>query len=104
MNNFILVYVTNPSREKAKEIAKYLLKKRLIACANIFPIESLYHWKGKLVEEKEHILILKTLDRYFGRIKREIEKIHPYSIPCIIKIPVSSNSKYFNWLKKEVRT
>lgn len=102
MNSFIFVYITNPSKEKAKEIAKYLIKKKLIACANIFPVESIYKWKGKLAEEKEFILIGKTLDTHFGRIKREVERIHPYSIPCIIKIPVSSNLKYIHWLKGEV--
>ncbi len=103
MNNFIFIYITNPSKEVAKKVAKHLLEKHLITCANFFPIESIYRWKGKLREEKEYVLIVKTLDKHFGRIKREVESIHPYSIPCIVKIPVSSNLKYFTWLKGEVR-
>lgn len=101
--NFVFIYITNPTKKEAKKIAQYLLKKRLIACANIFPISSLYWWKGKIVDEKEVVLIGKTIGANFEKIKKEVEKIHSYSIPCIIKIPVSSNKKYFNWLKKEVK-
>jgi periplasmic divalent cation tolerance protein len=101
--NFIFIYLTNPNQKEAKKIAKHLLKKRLIACANIFPIESLYWWQGKIAKEKEFVLIAKTIKNNFPKIKTEVEKIHPYKIPCIIKIPVSSNKKYFDWLKREVK-
>lgn len=104
MNNFIFIYITNPSIEEARKIAKHLLEKKLIACANIHPeVESLYPWKRKLVEEKEVILIAKTLEKNFAKVKKEVEKIHSYSIPCIIKIPVSSNEKYFEWLQSEIK-
>ncbi len=103
MNNFVFIYITNPSQEKATEIAKHLLEKRLIACANIFPISSLYWWEDKIADESEFVLIAKTTDENFEKVKREVEKIHPYSIPCIVKIPVSSNEKYFEWLKGEIK-
>ena len=96
--NFIFVYITNPTKEEAKKIAKYLLEKKLIACANIFPIDSLYLWKGKIADENEFVLIVKTTEDKFEKVKNEVEKMHSYSIPCVIKIPVSSNKKYFDWL------
>lgn len=99
---FILIYITNPTKEKAVELAKHLLEKKLIACGNIFPINSLYWWEGKIADDSEFVLIAKTLEKNFSKVKSEVEKIHPYSVPCIIKIPVSSNKKYFNWLKNEV--
>ncbi len=101
MNNFIFIYITNSLKKEARKIARRLLKKKLIACANIFPTESLYDWKGKVVDEKEFVLIAKTLNKNFEKIKKEVEKIHSYSVPCITKIPVESNSKYFKWIKKE---
>lgn len=103
MNNFIFIYITNSSKEEARKIARHLLTKKLIACANIHPeVESLYPWKGKMTEEKEVILIAKTLEKNFEKVKSEVEKIHSYSTPCIIKISVSSNEKYFEWLKGEI--
>lgn len=103
MPNLIFVYITNPSQEKAKEIAKYLLGKDLIACANIFPISSLYWWKGKIADENEAVLVAKALDGKFEEIKNEVRKIHPYSVPCIIKIPVEANEEYAKWVRKETK-
>lgn len=81
----------------------HLLKKRLIACANISPIDSLYWWKNKITDEREFVVVAKTLESKFRKAKTEIEKIHSYSVPCIIKIPARANEKYFRWLKAEVK-
>ena len=101
--NFVFIYITNPTKQEARKVAKHLLKKRLIACANIFPISSLYWWKGKIIDEKESVLIAKTIEANFEKVKKEVEKIHSYTIPCIVKIPVSSNKKYFDWLRGEIK-
>ena len=104
MDDFIFVYITNPTKAEARTIAKHLIKKKLIACANIHgPVNSLYPWKGKLVDEGEYILIAKTVKSHWERVKREVEKIHSYTAPCIVRISVSSNRKYFKWLKSELR-
>jgi len=100
---FVFAYITAPSKKEAERIAEYLLKKRLIACANIFPISSIYQWKGKTAKQKEVVLIAKTSSKNFERVRREVERIHPYSIPCIIRIPVNPNKKYADWLKEEIR-
>lgn len=101
--DFIFIYITNPTKREARKIAKHLLKKRLIACANIHgPVDSLYPWEGRLADETEYILIAKTTEEKFEKVKNEVERIHSYTIPCIIKIPVTSNKKYFDWVKSEV--
>ncbi len=104
MTKFIFIYIIHPTKDEARKMAKHLLNKKLIACANIYgPEDSLYWWKGKLVDEKEYILIAKTKEENFTKVKNEVEKIHSYEIPCIIKIPVSSNQKYYDWLKSEIK-
>lgn len=100
---FIFVYVTNPDEKVAKSIANHLLKKRLIACANILPIDSAYWWKGKIEETEEYVLVAKTKKGNWEKVKKEIKKIHPYSVPCITKINVEANKEYENWLRKEVK-
>ncbi|OGE83722.1 MAG: hypothetical protein A3B23_02005 [Candidatus Colwellbacteria bacterium RIFCSPLOWO2_01_FULL_48_10] len=103
MTNFIYIYITNRTKAEAKKIALYLLKRKLIACANILgPIESMYHWKGKIADEKEFVLIAKTINKNYNKVVRETEKIHSYTVPCIVKIPVSSNKKYFDWIIGEL--
>lgn len=99
----ILIYITNPTEKEAERIAGHLLGKRLIACANIFPIKSVFRWKGKAVKKKEFVLIAKARAGNFGKVKTEVERIHPYSVPCVIKIPVEANNKYLDWVKEETK-
>jgi len=99
----IFIYITNPNKKTALKIAEELLSKKLIGCANIFPIESLYWWQEKIVKDKEYVLIAKTLEKNYKKVKEVVEKIHPYSVPCILKIKIDKvNEKYLNWLNKVV--
>lgn len=98
----IIIYITSPTKKEALKIARFLLGKKLIACANVFPITSIYNWKNKAVNEKEYVLIAKTVNKNFPQIKKEVEKIHSYDTPCILKIPITSNKKYFNWVCTEI--
>jgi len=98
----VLVYVTNPTKKEAEKIARHLLGKRLIACANIFPVESLYWWKNKIKKSKEFVLIGKTTDGKYQKIVGEVEKIHSYSVLCVAKLPVEFNKKYKKWLIGEI--
>lgn len=96
---FIFVYITNPNKVVAKRVALHLLKKKLVTCANIFPIESSYWWRGKIENAREVVLIVKTRKENFNRVKSEVKKIHPYSIPCVVKIDVEANKEYEEWIK-----
>ncbi|MEM5778381.1 MAG: divalent-cation tolerance protein CutA [Candidatus Aenigmatarchaeota archaeon] len=97
--SFAFVYVTCSNKKEANKIALHLLDKKLIACANIFPIESLYWWKEKIEKAKEFILIVKTSNKKFKKVENEIKKIHSYSIPCIIRFDAKANKKYEKWIK-----
>lgn len=97
----MLLYITNSSAEHAKALARHLLGKKMIACANIFPVHSMYMDNG-IKEESEAVLIAKTAEKNYAKVKKEIEHIHPYTIPCILKIPVKANKKYEEWLKKQL--
>jgi len=98
---FILIYVTHENLEQAKKIANHLLDKKLIACANFSPITSMYFWNNKIEESNEIVSILKTKTENWEVVKKEIEKIHPYDTPCIIKLDVSANENYESWINKE---
>lgn len=100
----IFVYIICKNKREAKKIGLSLVKKRLAACCNIFPIESIYWWRNKIVKDKEVVLIVKTLKKNFGKIEREIKKLHSYTVPCILEILINKgNKEYLNWLKKEIR-
>ena len=65
--SFIFAYITNSDKKIAKKIAMNLLKKRIVACANMFPIDSIYWWKNKIEESKEYVLIVKTKKEEFRK-------------------------------------
>ncbi|PIN80097.1 divalent-cation tolerance protein CutA [Candidatus Woesearchaeota archaeon CG10_big_fil_rev_8_21_14_0_10_32_9] len=101
--SFIIVYVTHKNLEEAKKIASHLLEKKLIACANFFPISSSYWWKGSIETSDEIVSLLKTKNENWIKLKNEIKKIHPYETPCIMKLNVEANEDYESWILKETK-
>ena len=98
-----LVYITCKNKKEAEKISLHLLKKRIIACANLFPIKSIYWWGGKIAKENETVIIVKTNNKNFKKLESEVKKIHSYGIPCILRINAAANKEYQAWLKKEVK-
>ena len=98
-----LIYITCKDNKEAEKISRHLLEKRLIACANLHPIRSLYWWQGKIQDDNEIAIIAKTLEKNYNKIKEEVKKIHSYDVPCILKIDVEANESYDKWVKGEVK-
>ena len=102
VQDICFVYITNPTYDTAREIARTLLEKRLISCANIYPITSLYWWEGKISEEGEVVVIGKTIVSKYAAVREAVELSHPYKIPCVIKLMVEANPSYHSWLIDQV--
>lgn len=98
-----LVYITCKDKREAEKISDCLLKERLIACANIFPIKSRYWWNNKIAIDKENVIIAKTNNRNFKKVVSEVKKIHSYQIPCILKLNAIANKEYEAWANKELK-
>jgi periplasmic divalent cation tolerance protein len=100
--SFALIYITHPSEAAAQRVSQHLLEQKLIACANIFPITSAYWWQGAIQNEQEWISIVKTILENYEGVKKEIEKVHEYEVPCILKIVVEANDAYEQWIQESV--
>jgi periplasmic divalent cation tolerance protein len=99
MKNFCIVYITFPSEEEAERVAKELLERKIIVCSNIFPVKSLYWWKGKIEKANEFVLIAKTLRKNVKRLEMFVKKMHPYTTPFIGVFNIKVNKEYFEWSK-----
>ena len=99
----IEIWINCPDRDTARKISDELIDKRHIACANIFPeIESSYSWKGRIENEPEVPLVLKTREECFPLVVEEVRKLHPYETPSIIGVPVEFvNDDYLEWVYAE---
>jgi periplasmic divalent cation tolerance protein len=103
-NKFIAVYVTHKNEEEANNIVKILLDKKIIACANFFPISACYFWNNEIANEKEIVSLLKTRTENWEILQNTILEIHPYKIPCIMKFEVEANESYCNWILEETKS
>ena len=100
-NSCVVVLTTLPTRASARKISALLLKNKLAACVNIIgPAESSFWWKGKIDHAKEHLILIKTQTSRFVRLRRLLEKNHPYSVPEIIALRVvKGNAAYLKWIR-----
>ena len=99
----IVVYITCKNDAEARNISTALLKARLVACTNRFPVSSQYRWKGKLVNDREVLLIAKTQAKHYVKIVKLVTKLHSYDVPCIGKFKIAYNKPYAKWLMEETR-
>jgi periplasmic divalent cation tolerance protein len=97
----IAVYITHESMDEARRVATHLVKERLAACANFFPIESVYWWQGKMESAQEVVSIVKAPAEHWERIKSEVERIHTYDVPCIVRFDVEANKAFETWIDQE---
>lgn len=96
-----MIFTTCPDKKTANKIADALLKKKLVACANILPgVTSKYWWKGKIERSREVMMIMKTRRSLFGKAKKEIQSLHLYDVPEILCVRIAEGSKdYLKWIK-----
>jgi periplasmic divalent cation tolerance protein len=103
--DILLVLCTCPTRAAANAIATALLEERLAACVNqVTGIKSLYRWEGRVEDDDELMLLIKTTTAQYPALEEMIRTLHPYEVPEIIGIPLAIGSKaYFDWIRNSVR-
>jgi periplasmic divalent cation tolerance protein len=105
MSESIVVFVTCGSEEEALKIAHSLVEGHFAACVNLIsPVRSIYRWEGKVWDEKEWILLVKTKKENFEELEGKVKSLHSYSVPEIIALPiVEGSSSYLKWLEEMTR-
>lgn len=99
-----IIEITCVDKEEAQRLADLLLVKKLIACANIIPgVGSLYRWEERIENERETILLLKTVEDKTNEIVEIIKKEHSSDVPAVVLLDAESlNDKYSDWMNKEI--
>ena len=101
---FLVVLVTAPTPERAAELARALVEERLAACGNVVPgVRSIYRWEGKVEDEAEALLVLKTTRARFEALRDRVLALHPYQVPEVLALRVEAGSeRYLAWVAGEV--
>lgn len=103
MTNARIVLTTVGLKEVAEKLARELVERRLAACVNIVgPIRSIYRWRGKVENEQEFLLLIKTTAERAAELRASLKSTHPYELPECIELTVSEGSEeYLAWLAAE---
>ena len=99
----VVVLTTLASEEEAVALVRALLDRRLVACGTVLPAaRSLYRWEGKVADEREVVVLLKTARERLADLERTFEELHPYRVPELLALPVEAGlDRYLGWIDAE---
>ena len=102
-NKSVLIYSTFPSPEEAERIGGALVERGLAACVNIFPgMTAIYVWDGKPQRDTEAAMLIKTRAELADTVVVEGRKMHPYSNPAFVVLPITGGSTDFlSWIAEQ---
>jgi periplasmic divalent cation tolerance protein len=101
-----VVLITAPNREVGRMVANHLVENALAACVNIIaPIESIYSWEGKVQQDEEVLLVVKTRTALVeSLLVQAVKSVHPYDVPEVIALPIQAGSRnYLDWISSVTR-
>ena len=104
MKGIKFFYITCPNKKLASKIATFLVKKKLVACANIINnVDSVFSWKGKIAKTKEILVVGKSMNKNIQKIIKNVKKLHSYEVPCVIFFDIKNgNTDFLKWIIKSV--
>jgi periplasmic divalent cation tolerance protein len=96
----LIVLTTVGNAEQGRRIARELVDSRLAACVTCIPgLTSVYRWMGRVEEDAEMLLLIKTTDARVEELKAQLLRIHPYEVPEFLVLPVRDGGEAFRrWL------
>lgn len=99
----VVVLTTISTSDEAVKLIRELLNRRLIACGTLMPsARSIYRWEGKVADEEEAVLMLKTRSGCIEGLRRAFAELHPYKVPELLAIPVTGGlDRYLGWINDE---
>lgn len=101
-DDYCAVFVTVNGEEQAKLVADAIVGGKLAACVNIVgPIRSLYWWDGKIQDDSELLLIMKTRKSLFNRLRDAVVSVHSYKVPEVVALPLTDgHAPYLSWISE----
>lgn len=99
-SKYVIVFVTVGKSDEAHLIGRKLVEKSLAACVGFVQQQSIYRWKGEIVEDKEILLIIKTRRELFGPLREMVLSLHSYDVPEIIALDIQDgHGAYLDWIE-----
>lgn len=98
----LIVFTTTPNIKEAEDLAKQIVETKLAACVQVLPpIKSYYFWEGKVRNDSEYLLLIKTIEEKYAALKAFINENHSYDVPEIVAVSAENVSeKYLSWMNE----
>jgi periplasmic divalent cation tolerance protein len=104
LRKYGFLYIVAGSVREAEKIGKKLVEEKLVACVNIFPIKSVYRWRGKIERAREVAMIVKTRRELIDRVINRVKKLHSYEVPAILAFNVEKGPPDFlKWIDESTK-
>ena len=96
----LVVVTTVGTEEEANQLAGELVARRHSSCVNIVPVHrSIYRWQGKICDDREFLLVIKTLEAEYEAVEATVQEMHSYELPEILAFRVSrGEAKFLDWI------
>lgn len=102
MNEPLLVLTTVGNPEQGRHLARELVETRLAACVTCLPGQvSFYRWAGRVEEDSEMLLMVKTTEDRLQALKAHLLRVHPYEVPEFLVVELrEAGEVYLRWLQE----
>ncbi len=99
MDEYVIIFSTFAEKKSAKITARELVEKKIAACVQLLPIESIYFWEGAVEESAEVLLLIKTAKKFKDKVYSFIKNNHSYAVPELLAVDIASvDEKYLIWM------
>lgn len=100
-----VILITAPDADTAASLARALIDEQLAACVNVVPgVRSFYRWEGRVEDDAEVLLIVKTSADRTAALADRVKALHPYDVPEVVALDVAEGSAdYLDWVRAESR-
>ena len=97
---YIVVFVIASCDSEAEKIGKSLVEERLAASVSLLPpVRSFFTWKGEFYDRQEVLLVIKTRESLFPKLRERVKGLHSYEVPEIIALPIlAGSSDFLGWV------
>jgi periplasmic divalent cation tolerance protein len=98
----VMVWTTIGSATDAHHLASLLVTERLAACVNVLgEMDSVYRWKGKIENDRERQVIMKTTTGRIPALQARLHELHDYDVPEFVVVPIVGGSDaYLQWIRE----
>ena len=97
----LVVFTTAPTVEEANDLASKIVEEKLAACVQILPpMTSYFFWEGRIQQENEHLILVKTLEEEYSALEKFLIENHSYDVPEVVAVRAEHVSgAYLSWME-----